>query len=369
MTTAEANAERDVSAVKTSRPLVPRLRKGGRSFLLTLLVTCLVAAFLAPLLQSASLALKSRDQITQLGAPLWPADPQTFDYNGRTLNLYEVDINGETRTLALLTPGRASSVFVDPADLNAPPITWVGSWRSLPRTWTFAPHFENFSEVWDLLQYPRLLFNTIVIAVVGMVGVLISCTLVAYGFARFRFPGRNLLFVLLLSTIFLPTIVTTIPTYAVWRTLNVIGDPNPVIAWMPLLLPTFFANAYDVFLMRQYFMTIPREMDEAAAMDGAGPFRTLVSIIIPQSWPVIIAVGIFHFVYSWNNFFEPLIYLTTQPELQPLAVGLQRFNGIHSREPSLLQAGTLMTLIIPVIVYIIFQRAFTRGVVITGVER
>ena len=258
---------------------------------------------------------------------------------------------------------------MDPADPSAAPITWQGSWRALPRAWTFAPHLENFGEVWDLLEYPRLLFNTVVIAVVGMVGVLISCTLVAYGFARFRFPGRNLLFLLLISTIFLPTIVTTIPTYAVWRQLNVIGDPNPVIAWLPLLLPTFFANAYDVFLMRQYFMTIPREMDEAAAMDGAGPFRTLISVIIPQSWPVIIAVGIFHFVYSWNNFFEPLIYLTTQPELQPLAVGLQRFNGIHSREPSLLQAGTLMTLIIPVLVYIVFQRAFTPGVVITGVER
>jgi multiple sugar transport system permease protein len=223
--------------------------------------------------------------------------------------------------------------------------------------------------VWDLLDYPRLLFNTVVIAVVGMIGVLLSCTLVAYGFARFRFPGRNLLFLLLISTIFLPVIVTTIPTYAAWRTLGVLGSSNPVLAWAPLLIPTFFANAYDVFLMRQYFMTIPREMDEAAAMDGASPFRTLISVIIPQAWPVIIAVGIFHFVYSWNNFFEPLIYLSSQPDLQPLAVGLQRFNGIHSREPSLLQAGTLMTLVIPVLVYIVFQRVFTRGVVITGVER
>ena len=355
--------------IKRSRPWAPRLRNGGRSFLLTFILTCLVAAFLAPMLQSASLAVKSRDQITQLGAPLWPADPVTFDYNGRTLNVYQVDVNGESMTLALLTPGRTSSVFIDPANPDAPPITWQGSWRALPRAWVFAPHWDNFSQVWDLLNYPRLLFNTVVIAVVGMIGVLVSCTLVAYGFARFRFPGRNLLFLLLLSTIFLPTIVTTIPTYVVWRQLGVIGNPNPVLAWAPLLVPTFFANAFDVFLLRQYFMTIPREMDEAAAMDGAGPFRTLISVIIPQSWPVIIAVGIFHFVYSWNNFFEPLIYLTTQPELQPLAVGLQRFNGIHSREPSLLQAGTLMTLIIPVLVYIVFQRVFTRGVVITGVER
>jgi len=368
-TSAAAVTSEEPLVVRRSRPLMPRLRNSGRSFLLTLVATCLVAAFLSPLLQSFSLSIKSRDQITQLGAPLWPADPQTFDYNGRTLNVYEVTINGETQTLALLTPGRTSSTFVDPANPAAAPITWQGSWRALPRSWIFAPHLENFSNVWTLLNYPTLLFNTVAIAVIGMVGVLISCTLVAYGFARFRFPGRNLLFLLLLSTIFLPAVVTTIPTYVVWRSLGVIGDPNPLIAWTPLLLPAFFANAYDVFLMRQYFMTIPREMDEAAAMDGAGHFRTLISIIIPQAWPVIIAVGIFHFVYSWNDFFEPLIYLSNQPNLQPIAVGLQRFNGIHSAEPSLLQAGTLMTLIIPVIVYIIFQRAFTRGVVITGVER
>jgi len=356
-------------AVRRSRPLGPRLRNMSRSFLLTLLATCAVAAFLSPLLQSASLALKSRDQITQLGAPLWPADPQTYDYNGRTLDVYVVTINGEDEQLALVTPGRTSSVFVDPANPDAGTITWQGSWRALPRAWVFSPHLENFGQVWDLLEFPRLLFNTVVIAVVGMIGVLLSCTLVAYGFARFRFPGRNVMFLLLLSTIFLPTIVTTIPTYAVWRALGVIGNTNPAIAWAPLLVPAFFANAYDVFLMRQYFMTLPRELDEAAAMDGAGQFRTLISVIIPQSWPVIIDVGIFHFVYSWNNFFEPLIYLTTQPELQPLAVGLQRFNGIHSREPSLLQAGTLMTLVVPVVVYILFQRVFTRGIVITGVER
>src|SRR6478735_3853527 len=232
-----------------------------------------------------------------------------------------------------------------------------------------APHLENFGQVWDLLEYPRLLFNTIVIAVVGMIGVLLSCTLVAYGFARFRFPGRNLLFLLLISTIFLPTIVTTIPTYAVWRQLGVIGNPNPVLAWAPLLVPTFFANAFDVFLMRQYFLTIPREMDEAAAMDGAGPFRTLISVIIPQSWPVIIAVAVFHLVYAWNDFFGPLLYTSGDPDIQTLALGLQRFNSIHYRDPGLIQAGTLMTMVIPVIAFLLTQRFFTRGLVVTGIDK
>jgi multiple sugar transport system permease protein len=124
-----------------------------------------------------------------------------------------------------------------------------------------------------------------------------------------------------------------------------------------------------VFLLRQYLLTIPREMDEAAAIDGAGPFRTLVSAILPQAWPVVIAVAIFHFVYSWNDFFKPLICLSTKPELQTLAVGLQRFNGIHYRNPAYVQAGTLMTMVIPVIIFRVFQRVFTRGIVITGVEK
>jgi multiple sugar transport system permease protein len=203
----------------------------------------------------------------------------------------------------------------------------------------------------------------VAIAIVSTLGTLLSCILVAYGFARFRFPGRSLLFTLVIATIFLPAAVTIIPTYTIFVKLGWVGT------WLPLLVPAFFANAYDVFLMRQYFMTIPTEMDEAAAIDGAGPFRTLWSVLLPQALPVVVAVAIFHLVYSWNDFFGPLIYLSSKPELQPLAVGLSRFNGVHYRDPGLIQAGTLMTLIIPVVAFLLTQRFFTRGIVITGVEK
>ncbi len=139
--------------------------------------------------------------------------------------------------------------------------------------------------------------------------------------------------------------------------------------WLPLLVPTFFANAFDVFLMRQYFMTIPTEMDEAAAIDGAGPFRTLWSVLLPQSWPVVVAVAIFHLVYSWNDFFGPLLYTSGDPDIQTLALGLQRFNSIHYRDPGLIQAGTLMTMVIPVVAFLLTQRFFTRGIVITGIDK
>jgi multiple sugar transport system permease protein len=275
-----------------------------------------------------------------------------------------VPIGGTVRELALVKKGRTESQFADPANPGAGLTTWQGGWRTLQPVLTFAPTFDNYSDVWRLLNYPRLLFNTAAIAVIGLIGTVVSCTLVAYGFARFRFPGRGALFLILISTIFLPAAVTLIPTYTIFVKLGWVGT------WLPLLVPTFFANAYDVFLLRQYLLTIPREMDEAAAIDGAGPLRTLISVIVPQAWPVIIAVAIFHLVYSWNDFFAPLIYLSTTPDLQPLAVGLAQFSANRSaQEPGLIQAGTLMTLIVPVIIFLIFQRVFMRGVVITGVEK
>lgn len=323
----------------------------------------LVAAFLSPLVRAATLSLKSPEQISQVDSPIYPADPVTFTYEGREYDVYRVPIDDGTRDLALVKKGREESAFVDPASPAAGLITWQGSWRTLEHVWTLAPNWSNFGDVWDLIDYPRLLFNTIALALISMIGTVLSCTLVAYGFARFRFPGRSLLFTLLIATIFLPAAVTLIPTYTIFVKLGWVGT------WLPLLVPAFFANAYDVFLLRQYILTIPREMDEAAAIDGAGPFRTLISVILPQAWPAVAAVSIFHLVYSWNDFFGPLIYLSTKPELQPLAVGLARFNGVHYRNPALIQAGTLMTLIIPVLLFLIFQRVFTRGIVITGVEK
>ena len=340
-----------------------RPREAARSFTVTFVVVVVLAAFLSPMLKSLTLSLATKEQTGQIDSPAYPARPATYDYQGTSYDIYVVPIDGTTKSLALVKKGRSESQFVDPANPAAGLITWPGSWRTLERGWQLAPQWSNYAAVWDLIDYPRLLFNTVVLAVIGMVGTVISCTLVAYGFARFRFPGRSLLFTILIATIFLPAAVTIIPTYTIFVKLGWVGT------WLPLLVPTFFANAYDVFLLRQYLMTIPREMDEAAAIDGAGPFRTLVSVILPQAWPVIIAVAIFHLVYAWNDFFGPLIYLSTKPELQPLAVGLARFNGIHYREPAYIQAGTIMTMIIPVILFLLFQRFFTRGIVITGVEK
>lgn len=335
-----------------------------RTLLLTTTFIAILIAFLSPLAYAAILSVKSPEQVTQPNSPLLPSDPKTFEYEGGSYPVYFVPLpDGTTKELALVKPGRKSSEFIDPANPAAGSIVWDGSYRTLEQPWQLAPHFENYSTVWDLIDFPTPLRNTIFLATVTTIGTVLSCLFVAYGFARFRFPGRGLMFTILLATIFLPGAVTLIPTYAVFNKIGWVGT------YLPLLVPVFFANAYDVFLLRQYLMTIPRDLDEAAAIDGAGSLRVLRSVIIPQAWPVLIAVAIFTFVYSWNDFFGPLIYLAGHDELLPLQVALTRFNGIYYQNDAWIQVGNILTLLIPVLLFAIFQRVFVRGIVITGVEK
>ncbi len=335
-----------------------------RMALLTTAFAAVLIAFLSPIAYSALLSLKTQAQINEPNAPILPSDPATFSYQGKTYPIYLVPLpDGTTRELALVRPGRASSDFIDPANPTAPKITWQGSFRSLSQPWQVDPHWDNYAKVWDLINFPLALRNTILLALIGTIGTVLSCTLVAYGFARFRFPYRNQLFGLLIATIFLPGAVTLIPTYTIFVKIGWVGS------WLPLIVPPFFANAYDVFLLRQYFLTIPRDLDEAAMIDGAGAFRILRSVVLPQAWPVILAVSIFTFVYAWNDFFGPLIYLAGQRDLQPLQVVLANFNGVYYKSPAFIQVGNMLTLLIPVVLFAIFQRAFIRGIVITGVEK
>ncbi|TAK01281.1 MAG: carbohydrate ABC transporter permease [Chloroflexota bacterium] len=335
-----------------------------RTALLTTAFVAILLAFLMPLFYSAITSLKSPTQISQPNSPILPSDPATFTWNGVSYDVYYVPLpDGTTRELALVTPGRKQSEFIDPSNPEQGLISWQGSWRVLDQPWQLAPNWDNYAEVWGLIDFPLLLRNTILLALISTIGTVLSCTLVAYGFARFRFPGRGFLFTLLLATIFLPGAVTLIPTYTIFNKIGWVGT------WLPLLVPAFFANAYDVFLLRQYLLTIPRDLDEAAMIDGASSLRILRSVVLPQAWPVIVAVSIFTFVYSWNDYFAPLIYLAGHDDLLPLQVGLARFNGIYYQNPAFIQAGNIMTLVIPVALFVLFQRVFIRGIVISGVEK
>jgi multiple sugar transport system permease protein len=322
-----------------------------------------LSAYLMPLGYMAATSLKDAAQMSEAGAPLYPAKPATFTWQGQDYPVYNVPTADGMHQWALVDPRREDATFVDPSHPEAGPIEWQGRWRTLGQAWQFSLELQNFVTVWNQISFGRLLFNTFAIATIGTIGTLLSSVAVAYGFSRFRFRGRNALFLLLLATIILPVQITLIPTFAVFLALNWTGT------WLPLLVPHFFANAYNVFLLRQYFVTIPREMDEAAMMDGANPLRILTSIIVPQSIPVLVAVGLFHFFWQWNDFFLPLIYLQGNVDAQPLSVGIASFNALYSQKPTLIQAAAVMSIIVPVVIFFFAQRAFMRGIVITGVEK
>ena len=347
-------------------------RKGINTTFVTALTVAILVIFLAPFLFMIFTSLKTQGQISQIGAPIWPAKPPTYEYNGKAVEIFKVPMSkcagadpndASIKDLAVVKKGRQSSTFVDPNNLATGEFACQVSWRALDRPWIFSPTWSNYAQVWDTIDYPRLMWNTTFYAIMTEIGVLISCTLVAFGFSRFRFPGRDFLFLILIATIFLPATVTLIPTYTFFQKIGWLGT------WLPLIVPAFFANAYDVFLLRQYFMTLPRELDEAAMIDGASPLRVLWSVIIPQSYPALMAVTVFHIVFAWNDYFGPLIYLSTARDKWPISVALANFNGIYGQQPQLIQAGALMALIAPLILFMIAQRFFVQGIVVTGVDK
>ncbi|GAB4518084.1 MAG: carbohydrate ABC transporter permease [Anaerolineae bacterium] len=352
--------------VVSTPPVFTRdLRKLAMVSLVSLFGLMILAAYLMPFAYMFLTSIKTKDQIVESAkGSILPMDTLTITYEGEELDVFNVPFeDGTTRQLALLQPGRRDSTFVDPDNLEAEPIVWQGSWRTLAPAQTFAPQWGNYQTAWEGINFPRLLYNTAFIAFAGVIGTLLSCISVAYAFARFPLPFKGVLFLVLVSTIIIPRQIMLVPLYAFFDAIGWTGT------WLPLIVPHFFANAYNVFLLRQYFLQLPRELDEAAMIDGAGPFRILISVIIPQSWPVIISVALFHVVFAWNDYFEPLIYTLGTPDIQPIAVGIQQYNFRYDQQPHLIQSTALLGMIIPIIMFFFAQRFFMRGVVITGVDK
>jgi multiple sugar transport system permease protein len=351
--------------VNTSPYYSIKLRRFASAAIVTLFALTIALTYLLPFGNMALMSVKDTDQIVAgANGSVLPQDPAQFNYEGEDYSVFNVPTeDGVVHQWALIKKGRQSSQFVDPTNPDAGLIEWQGSWRTLEAVFSLNPHYENYPQAWDLVKFPLLFRNTFAIAVVGMIGTLLSSICVAYAFARFPIPGKNILFLVLIGTIILPGQVTLIPTYAFFAAVGWTGT------WLPLMVPHFFSNAYNVFLLRQFFMTLPRELDEAAMIDGASPFQILTRVIIPQAWPAIIAVGLFHFVWAWSDYFGPLLYLLGKPELQPISVGVQIFNTRYSQQPNLVQATSLMAMVLPLVIFFFAQKVFMRGVVITGVEK
>jgi multiple sugar transport system permease protein len=225
------------------------------------------------------------------------------------------------------------------------------------------PQWNNYAEALTGQNRFDIYFkNTMIYALGAMIGETLSCALVGYGFARLRAPGKNALFVLVLGTMMLPGTVTLIPQYIIFANLGWIDT------WLPLLVPRFFGSAYLIFMLRQFFKGLPKDYEEAALIDGANYFGIWWRIIMPLSLPALGAVAIMSFMFHYQDFFNPLIYLTSQNNY-PMSLGLQQFRApFGGTSFHLLMAASVVTIIPPVILFFIAQRYFIQGIVVSGVK-
>lgn len=331
--------------------------------LLNIFVFTLLAIYLFPILYMIATSFMEPRQLGDRYAPPYPARQVSYEYEGKNVLVYKVPIDGDIHQLALAKPGRTSSQFIDPQNPDAGLIQWEGSWRTLHGVYRFHITLENFTLLFRALRFDQMMRNTLWIAIISEIGVLLSSIVVAYGFSRFPLPGGNLLFYLLIATMLIPEKVTLIPTYFFFaRVLDWEGT------WLPIIIPFFFGNAIYIFLLRQNFRSIPKDMDESATLDGASPLRILISVILPQSWPVIITTSLLHFFYIWNETRQAALYLSIRRDLVPISFGIQNFQSLAPIQ-NMLQASALLIMIVPVIILLISQRFFMQDMVITGMER
>jgi ABC-type glycerol-3-phosphate transport system permease component len=234
--------------------------------------------------------------------------------------------------------------------LESPP-----RWLPHPVAWS------NFPEALTYVPFGRYALNTLFIAVMVIIGHLLSCTLVAYGFARFRAPGKNALFLVLLATMMLPYPVTMVPIYILFSRLRWVNT------FLPLIVPAFFGSPFYIFLLRQFFLTLPPELEDAARVDGANTLQTIWHVILPASVPAMATVAIFSFQSTWNDFLPPLIYLHDQAKYT-ISLGLSFFRSTYDVRWGYLMAASLVTMLPVVIVFFLAQRLFIQGITLTGLK-
>jgi multiple sugar transport system permease protein len=242
--------------------------------------------------------------------------------------------------------------------LTSPP-QWIPSkpqWVNFPNAISY--HHEDLGYI-PLLVYAR---NTILVTLLSVIGAVLSNALVAYSFARLKWPGRDLFFAVTLATMMIPFPVLMVPTFSLFKWLGWVGS------FRPLWVPAFFASAFSIFLLRQFFKTIPMELSEAAKIDGCSEFRIFTDVVAPLAKPALAVVALFAFMGSWNDFLGPLIYLVDQHTFT-LSLGLQAYQSQHGGTPwNLLMAATLLVILPVLIVFFLAQKVFIQGIATTGIK-
>ena len=230
-----------------------------------------------------------------------------------------------------------------------------------PRLLPDPPRWQNYAEALTAMPFGRYALNTLAISLLTIVGHLLSCTVVAYAFARLRAPGRDALFLVVLATMMLPYPVTMVPLYILFKSLGWVDT------FLPLTVPAFFGSPFYIFLLRQFFLTIPPDIEDAARIDGAGAAQVIFFVMLPLALPALATVTIFTFQATWNDFLPPLLYLQN-PQHYTVTLGLQFFRSTYTTSWAYLMAASLAVVLPVVLVFLVGQRLFISGIVTAGVK-
>jgi multiple sugar transport system permease protein len=231
-----------------------------------------------------------------------------------------------------------------------------------PRLWPEPFEWSNFVDVFHKSPLWRWALNSAIYATLATIGLLISSIPVAYAFSRLRWRGRDAVFLVVLVALMLPPQVTVVPLYVMWAKLDLVGT-----LW-PLIIPNWFGDAFAIFLLRQFFLTIPEEYLDAARVDGCGELRILRTVVLRLAKPAIAAVALFSVLYTWNDFFLPLLYVGENPDNWVASIGLSQFRSLHQVQWNLTMAATLLVMLPVLVLFFLAQKAFVEGVTLTGVK-
>ena len=323
--------------------------------------------FVLPFIWLVTTSVKEEDQMFKY-PPVWlPTQQMKVQIVGKAAGLSTMKLAGgvvKVAEIAELEDGTKRVQVLD-GQTDAGKL-FVMPRSALTKVRHFSPKWQNYSDALDYLPAETrhgllYVWNTVYITLLSILGTLISSSLVAYSFARLRWPGRDVLFLVLLSTMMLPGAVTMIPVFLIFRALGWVDTLRP------LWIPSFFGGAFSVFLLRQFFMTIPGDLEDAAKIDGCTYFGIYWRIMLPLIKPALAALTIMTFMGSWNNFMGPLIYINS-PEKMTVAYALQLFQGAHGAEYGLLMAASTLVMLPVLLVFFFTQRYFIQGITLTGIK-
>jgi len=342
-------------------------RRVIRSALIHLVLILGSIVFLVPFAWLVVTSLKEDEDMSQF-PPVWvPRQQATVQLRGRTLRLVRITRDDQRVTCAVLHETETGDQALEAIS----PARFRGQRYRVPLSATtrvkrFAPVWSNYPDALKFLPPETnrglvFVWNTLILSGLSIIGTVISSSMVAYAFARLRWPGREAAFVILLATMMLPGAVTMMPVFLIFRWLGWIDTLRPLWA------PAFLGSAFNIFLLRQFFLTIPNDLEDAAKIDGCSYWTIYHRIMIPLIKPALAAITIMTFMGAWNNFMGPLIYISS-PMKMPLAYALQLFQTAHGGEPGLLMAASAMVMLPVLVLFFLTQRYFIQGVTLTGIK-